>query len=287
VIALAAAGAAFLPMVVWIGRHGANHPADPRPVGWLDLPYAFYAYAVGFSLGPSTSELHAGTLAPVLPHLPTNATVGLVFGALALRGALATRALAPAVGAVLWAWLVLPVAVAFVVAVHSANPFNVRYGIVAFPAFVALLGAGAADRRGALLGGLALVLSLVSLGHLYFDQRYAKEDARGLADMLAAETSAGDLVMVNAAYMASAVTYYYPGPAEVVGYPPEPARDVSPAAAAGAVTMAAGHPHVWLILSRTFHGDRAGVLDQTFSHRFTADREQRFTGIVARRFSPR
>ena len=35
------------------------------------------------------------------------------------------------------------------------------------------------------------------------------------------------------------------------------------------------------------HGDRAGVLDQTFSHRFTADREQRFTGIVARRFSPR
>ncbi len=286
-MALAAAGAAFLPMVVWIGGHGANHPADPRPVGWLDLPYALYAYAVGFSLGPSTSELHAGTLTPVLPHLPTIAFAALVFGTLAIRGALAARGLAPTLRTVLLAWLVLPLTVAFVVAVESANPFNVRYAIVAFPAFVLLLGAGAANRNGAWIGALAVALSLVSLGHLYFDPRYAKEDARGLAAMLGTEASAGDLVMVNAAYMASAVTYYYPGPAEVVGYPPEPAREVSPAAAAEAVTMAAGHPHVWLVLSRTFHGDAAGVLGETFARRFTFERERRFDGIVARRFSTR
>jgi hypothetical protein len=28
--------------LLWIGQHGANHPADSRAVGWLDLTYAFY-----------------------------------------------------------------------------------------------------------------------------------------------------------------------------------------------------------------------------------------------------
>jgi hypothetical protein len=271
--------------MLWIGRHGANHPADPRPVGWLDVPYAFYAYAVGFSLGPSTSELHAGTLAPVLPHLPVVAFATLVFGVLAFRGALATRTLPTVARVLVWTWLVVPLVLAFVVAVSSANPFNVRYAIVSFPAFVVLIGAGAAEGRGALFGALALVLSVVSLANLYFDPRYAKEDARGLAPLLAAEASADDLVVVNAAYMASAVTYYYPGPAPVIGFPPEPERDVSPARANEVVTLAAGHPHVWLVLSRTFHGDRAGVLDDALASHLTRDRERRFDGILVHRFS--
>ena len=64
----------------------------------------------------------------------------------------------------------------------------------------------------------------VSLANLYFDPTYAKEDCRSLATTLAAETTGDDLVIVNAGYMASAVSYYYPGPARVVGYPSDKAR---------------------------------------------------------------
>ncbi len=191
---------------------------------------------------------------------------------------------------VLSAWLLVPLVLAFVVAVNSANPFNVRYAILTFPPFVVLLGLGAADRRDVVSRMAAfgmLALSLVSLANLYFDPRYAKEDARSLATALAAETAPDDLVVVNAAYMASAVAYYYRGPARVVGYPPEPARSLSLAAAEEILALASGHPHVWLILSRTFHGDRTGVLAHVLGSHLTPDRELRFDGILAERFATR
>ena len=88
-------------------------------------------------------------------------------------------------------------------------------------------------------------------------------------------------------YMASAVAYYYRGPARVVGYPPEPARSLSLAAAEEILALASGHPHVWLILSRTFHGDRTGVLAHVLGSHLTPDRELRFDGILAERFATR
>lgn len=286
--ALAAAGVLYLPMALWIVRHGANHPADPRPVGWLDLAYAFYAYAVGFSLGPSTTDLHAGTTAPLLAHLPVIALVAIVFGVLIARGALATVRLAPTARVLVWTWLLIPLLLAFVVALRSTNPFNVRYAIVSFPAFVLMLGLGVDSDRGRpviVLAIAATALAGVALANLYFDPAYAKEDCRSLATTLAAETTAADVVIVNAGYMASAVSYYYPGPARVVGYPP-PSRPRT-ASRDEVLALAAGHPHVWLIESRTFHGDRSGTIDDALASRFSRDQEHRLPGIVTRHFTAR
>jgi mannosyltransferase len=289
IVALAAAGILVVPAVVLIGRHGANHSADSRPVGVLDLAYAFYAYAVGFSLGPSTTELHAGTTAPLVPHLPIIALAAAVFGVLIARGARATCRLAATPRVLLWTWLVIPLLMAFVVAVRSANPFNVRYAILSFPPLVLLFGLGVGCDRRPWVTGLALAaaaLAVLSLANLYFDPAYAKEDSRSLAALLAAETTSDDLVIVNTGYMASAVSYYYPGPARVVGYPSETARDV-PVSREGVLALVAGHPHVWSISSRTFHGDRTGTIESTLESRFTLEHERRFAGIVARRFAAR
>lgn len=286
---LVATGIAFLPEVVMLARHGANHPADPRPIGLLDLPYMFYAYAVGFSLGPSTTELHTPTMATLWPHVPIVIVAGVVFGLLAGRGLLAARRLRPLVARVLATWLIVPFALALVVASTTANPLNVRYTIVAFPAFLVLLGLGASDVHRPAIRALllaALVVCGISIAQLSSDPRYAKEDCRGLAAVLRAEATPDDLVIVNAAYMATAVSYYYPGPAPVVGYPPitaVPTLDLAQATTdvAGLTT---GHARVWLVASRTFHGDDAGLLERVLARDRAVDRRVDLPGIAARRY---
>src|SRR6185295_3449690 len=250
----------FVPAVLLARRFGVNNPADARAVTVFDPLYAFYAYAVGFSLGPSTADLH-GELARVLPHYAlTIAITAVVFGALVIAGVAAAMRLPARSRNLVLTWLGAPLAIALAAAMATANPFNVRYAIVAFPAFllVVALGAGAllAWRRAAGIAvvAAALALSAGSLAHLYFDAHYAKEDCRGLAVVLHADATPEDLILVNAPYMESAVRFYYPGPATVQGYPRQNHDLESTGTRDELATLTAGRPHVWLVLTRTFQG---------------------------------
>ncbi|MCC6848697.1 MAG: glycosyltransferase family 39 protein [Deltaproteobacteria bacterium] len=284
--ALGATGFAFAPGLLLIGAYGANHPADGRGVGWLDLPYVLYAYAVGFSFGPSTSALHADRIRAVAETLPEIAVAAVVFGTLAARGLVATRRLPGSTRTLLLTWLALPLGLAFGVAATTANPLNARYGVVAFPAFVVLVALGAYEVRRplvAVLGAAAVALSLVSRANLAFDPRYAKEDCRGLAAALRAEATPEDLVLVNAPYMASAVRYYYPGPADVVPYP-EHGEVERAQASMDLRALAAGRRNVWLVSTRSFHGDGAGIVPSALGLDRIADRTIHLPGIVATRY---
>jgi hypothetical protein len=289
-VALAAAGVAFVPALLLVRAHGANNPADVRGVGWLDLPYVLYAYAVGFSWGPSTTDLHSDRLRAVVAAWPAVAAATTVFGALAGRGLLALRRLDASTRTLLLAWLVLPLALALAGAVATANPLNPRYGVVAFPAFVVLLALGAGNPRRPLTAALVIAavgIALAARVELALDPRYAKEDCRGLAAVLRAEAAPDDLVIVNAPYMATAVRYYYPGPAAIVPYPrSDGIRDLDPSrAAADLRALGAGRAHVWLIATRSFHGDRAGTLPRVLAHERVADRRFELPGIVAWRYT--
>jgi mannosyltransferase len=289
--ALAAVAILFLPGVWLIRSLGMNIPADVRAVSVLDLPYAVYAFSVGFSLGPSTADLHGALGAALRANAAPIALSALVFGALLVTGIAGTRRLALERRTCLLSWLVVPLALAIVTAIASPNPFNVRYGIVAYPAYVILLSAGVwsllsprRSDRGRLVVGASLLAALLglsawSLGSLYFDPHYAKEACRELGALLAAETTEQDLVLVNAPYMESAVRYYYAGPAVVIGYPRAGTPDLS--------TLVANRARVWLVLSRTFHGDREGRLRSLLGERMVEERQERFPGIVAYRFVPR
>jgi 4-amino-4-deoxy-L-arabinose transferase-like glycosyltransferase len=297
----------FLPAVALARSLGANNAADVRPVTMFDPLYAFYAYAVGFSLGPSTAELH-GPLGRVLPeYAPTIAAAAGVFGALFVAGIARALRLRARARTLLLAWLAVPMLLALAVAAVTRNPFNVRYAIAGFPAFpivlalggwsllagAGALGAAGARRRrgwrtsaGIALVGAVLALSGLSLHHLYFDARYAKEDCRALGAVLRAEAEADDVIVVNASYMHDAVRYYYAGPATVIGYPRGWAALDPVRAAAELPAPASAGGHVWLVLTRTFHGDRDGVLRRVLAAGRTEDREYRFPGVVAYRFGP-
>ncbi len=290
--ALAAAGVAFIPAILLIRAHGTNNTADIRGAGWLDLAYAFYAYSVGFSWGPSTAELHSDRLAAIRSAWPAIVVAATVFGTLAVRGVRGLRDLAPDVRLLLATWLVTPLVLAFGIALMTGNPFNARYGIVSFPPFAILIALGVYELRRPVVAALAIAattISLLSLANLAFDPRYAKEDCRALAAALAKTAAPDDLVIVNASYMSLAVSYYYPGPATVVPYPPvDIDDDLDPLTTAADVhTLSTGRRHVWLVSTRTFHGDRVGTLARVLAERRVVDRTLRFPGIVATRYSAR
>jgi hypothetical protein len=148
------------------------------------VPYAAFAYSVGFSLGPSLRELHEdASLGGVLGHHgPLVGWVALLFGGLVIAGV--RRAMREGKGGEvveISMYIVIPLVATLLLNWQNAKAFNVRYVIVGLPVYTALLALGAAASAGWMARGagvLALLTSLASLGNYYFDPTYAKEDVR-------------------------------------------------------------------------------------------------------------
>jgi len=177
---------------------------------WPAIPYTFFAFSVGYTLGPSLRLLHAHQgLAALLPFAPVLALVGLAFGTLAVFGlkALARRgfALFLLAGA-----LVVPMAFVTWFALQNFKTFHPRYLGTGFPGWIVLLAAGfAALARPwrVVVGGLVVVLCALSLANDYFVPAYGKEDFRAAATFLRAELAPGDSLV--AAGNHSPLDYYW------------------------------------------------------------------------------
>jgi 4-amino-4-deoxy-L-arabinose transferase-like glycosyltransferase len=183
------------------------------------IPYTFFAFSVGFSLGPSVRELHElRSISTVLSHAPTLVPVGLLFAALFVLG-LGRLRRDKSSGVFLLLWLGLPIAGVFVIATTTSyHVYNTRYAAIALPAYILILAAGITTfRRQALqitiLSGLLFVNGL-SLAHYYFNPRYAREDARSAAQYLESVAQPGDVIL--AVGSAVALRYYYKGSLPVV-----------------------------------------------------------------------
>jgi len=151
------------------------------------IPYTFYTYGAGLSLGPSISGLHANRgLSYLLQFLPSIVAVGLIFGVLLVLGLLVL----PKYGSWPAWWLCLlglgvPIAGVALFTVVGDFSYNVRYTLIAYPYFCILAGAGCVvlaqrSRWAGALAVLALVsLAAVSLANYFGNPDYAKDDVRG------------------------------------------------------------------------------------------------------------
>ena len=150
------------------------------------IPYTFFTYGAGLSLGPSVSGLHAHRgLDYLLQFLPSIAAVGIIFGGLLVLGLLTL----PRHGGWSTWWLcllglIVPIAGVAVFNTVSSFSYNVRYTLIAYPFFCLLIGAGCVVlmqryRWAAVLAVLALVsLAAVSLANYFGNPEYAKDDVR-------------------------------------------------------------------------------------------------------------
>ena len=285
--ALAAIGLAAVPALAGMAVKGANAIADPRGAGPLDLLYAVYSFAVGFSLGPSTTALHVQGMAAVRTAWPLVVLVALLFGGVSAVGVVTTGG---RVRTRLLVWLLVPLVVPFAMARLSGNPLNVRYVIVAFPAFVALVATGTTTlwsrarplAAGAVVLGMALYVG--SIWNLHHDERYAKEDCRAAGRLLDAEAAPDDVIVVNASYMQDAVAYYFHGTAPVVGVPRNDVLVDADELRRQLDAAIGDHRRVWLVRSRTFHSDRAGLLPGMLAERRRAAGDWTFPGVHVERY---
>ena len=262
----------------WLGVFGRRHDvsraiAEPRVVEPplrgpstmppLAIPYAFYAFSAGFSLGPSLEELHTAPAAAVRRHLPVILAVALVYGGLGFVGMRGLRTRRPGTGLLLLAWIVVPFALAGWMAATNVKVWNARYVAVAFPAYLLVVGAGLAalaDRRRILACALALGLALLAVGNLRFDPDYAKEDYRSAGAYLNRTLDSADVLIAVGA--PGPLFYYTERPAHYLLVHPHRIGDEALLRQRLQVATG-GRPRAWLFRTRAYQsdpGNRVGAI---------------------------
>jgi len=255
------------------------------------IPYAFYTYGAGFTLGPSLRELHtdASFAAVLRRHLVPILWVALLFGGLA--GAGLFRAIR---GRMRWAemlvYLLVPIGLTLALNWQNAKAFNVRYVMLGLPVYLALIAIAldaAGPRIRVFLGGALVLTSLVSLGNHYFNGDYARADVRAAVRHIEKQSegmnAAGESMCIVAPTVFHVVQHYYDGRAPVhpvfgEGVPEESVtRQLD--------TVFAACNEVWYVRARPWVDDADGAIAAAFLDRYTLVETTRFHGVELMRLS--
>jgi uncharacterized membrane protein len=188
------------------------------------IPFAIYSFSAGFSLGPSLRELHGDASMPsvIRGHFGTVLWVAVLFGSLAVRGLVcAVRRRLPWVSVLLY--LLMPMALTMLLSWQNAKVFNVRYVLVALPAYLSLVAIGLASLRtrwAALLSAAVVVTLAVSSVNYYYNGRYARENVRQAVRDLESRIGPEECIFVPS--VREVVEYYFrkPNPVYAVFAPP-------------------------------------------------------------------
>lgn len=238
------------------------------------IAYTGWAFGTGYSLGPNMVELHMPGRSDILfSYLPLIAPVMIIYFTLFALGIVQLHKKG---SAVLWFttfWLIFPVAFAVLGSIYSVHPFNVRYAILAFPAFILVIASGIYGLNKGWLRSLALlflcVISFWSLKGYFFNEEYHRENNRAAGEFLTEHANEGDLILGTAAYTIKNLKYYYRGNHNLtfVGYPSSRISYTNGSEVPGALfvneksletelmSIIADKESFWLFLSRTFHSD--------------------------------
>jgi len=177
------------------------------------LPYTFFTFSTGFSMGPSVRDLQLSrSLATLMPHLGTLTILSVLFGGLFVSGLMDLRRRAE-IGKFLLIWLIVPILGVLAASGVSGMTYNVRYVASALPPFTLIMAAGVVGLRRSWLQstllGLALLANGVSLANYYFDPHYAREDSRHAAKYLESAASPRDAIRVVGD--PTGIQHYYQG----------------------------------------------------------------------------
>jgi 4-amino-4-deoxy-L-arabinose transferase-like glycosyltransferase len=234
------------------------------------VPYTFFTYGAGLSLGPSITGLHTHRgLAYLFQFLPSIATVGVVFGGLLVLGLCAL----PRPGSWSAWWLCLlglsvPIAGVAVFTVVGDFSYNVRYTLIAYPYFCLLAGAGCVvlaqrSRWAITLAVLALAgLAAVSLANYFGNPEYAKDDVRAAVALWRSASTDEPLLGCSAAGGAGKVITRYLDPDEEKRYIWIGGNDT--VERTQAVFERQNVPSVYLLIARDWKKHREDAIRETF-----------------------
>jgi uncharacterized membrane protein len=184
------------------------------------LPYTFFAFSTGFSLGPSLSDLHTSRSVPdLLAYAPIITACAILFFVATLLGVVSVWR-DPDKRMFLGLWLFVPILAVLGISAMTGMAYNVRYVIASLPAYVLLLAAGidTCTRRPVRIGLILSVLCVsgFSLRNYYFNPRYGRDDGRGVAHYLELAAHSKDIIV--GVGDTTSLTYYYRGDLPIVNF---------------------------------------------------------------------
>ena len=249
------------------------------------VPYAAFAYSVGFTLGPSLRELHDVTSigGVAAKHAPAVVWVGALFGALLLmgivRGARVFGRWAVTEAAL---YVLIPLAATLVLNWQNAKAFNVRYVLVGLPMYLALIAAGIdvlRPRVRLVAGALAVATCAWSLWNHYYDARYAKEDVRSAVRAIDARLVPGECIFAPTVWQV--VERYHTTPAPVRFVFREPTGRLMQDELERLVVQCSG---LWYVRARPWVDDADGRVLAEIDARYVRGETLEFPGVSAIHF---
>jgi mannosyltransferase len=226
------------------------------PPGALSIPFAFFNFSLGLSLGPSVDDLKLQRAAALMPHLIYLIPAGLVFALALIRG---LRASMRPGRALLVSWLVIPIVITAALSALNLKAANSRYAFLALAPYLLFLAIGiqSIQRRAlrlSLLGAL-LLFSAWSDEQYFMNPHYRRPDARAAGALLTRESREGDVVIVYA--LDYPVRYYVPRTMTLLT--PEPADFASENATERWLeNHAGGARRIWIVQCEGWWVDREG-----------------------------
>jgi 4-amino-4-deoxy-L-arabinose transferase-like glycosyltransferase len=245
----------------------------------MAIPYSFYVMVFGYSLGPSSVELH--TTPPASAFMKHAAYVGPAALVLALVVFLGLRSFSESRARLrlLLPTVLVPVVGTSVLAILNVKVFNPRYIAVALPLILVLIAAGATRLRGlpgTVMAGLLIVLSCWSAGNYYWCPTYWREDVRSAVQYIKERETAGDVVLVPV--VTDVFDHYYEGEQErFLLYPGQAGSDAE--VAERVTSGVAGHQRLWFVSSRSWHVDPEGRIPASLDSRYDLLDSAHFPGV--------
>jgi uncharacterized membrane protein len=244
------------------------------------IPYTFFAFSVGVSLGPSLKELHESrSLDSLLSHgwilVPTAILFASLF-VLGLRGLLQDKDRASFV----LLWLGVPIFGAFTVAtLMTYHVYNTRYVAMVLPAYLIILAAGLAGIRRTqirvFLVAALLVINSISLYNYYFNPQYARADARAAAKYLQEKAQSRDIIL--AVGNPTALRYYYKGSLPIGTIDARRVEDHT--LTANLQKVAKDRDRLWLVEIRSWQKDPKRRVKAKLDHLTGDPNHKRFSGV--------
>jgi len=220
------------------------------------IPYTFFVFSVGFSLGPSLTELHASrSVDSLLKHWWSIVPAGALFAFLFVLG-LNQVYREKDRGIFILLWLGVPIVGVFIAATMTTfHVYNTRYVALVAPAYLIVLAAGlrAIQRRRIQICLLAALLAVnaISLYNYYFDPRYGRADARAAAQYLESAAQSRDVIL--AVGNPTALRHYYKGIVAIETMDARRADDRT--VSENLQKIAKGRDRLWLVEIRPWETD--------------------------------
>lgn len=258
----------IIPALVYLMRNPPASGGDPHRSTKIlpSIAYTIWTFGTGFSLGPSLTEYHAqDKIRMLLPHLHLMLPIMMLFSIVFILGVRKLYNNKPTF------WLttllfICPLIFAILGSMISPiHPFNVRYSILSFPAFIIFFAFGVTAIKNFKVRTAAfffiVLIFMLSLNNYYFNHKYHREDNRSAGQFLKIHAMSDDLVICSAGYTASNLRYYCNREdVKFIPYPPK-YQWVDPGQIKTDVDkIINGRDRFWLFLSRTFHSDPKGHL---------------------------